>query len=367
MGNRILLPIIVCVTTLLTLWLSVDFQKRWKAAAAFHTIVKEAPLSVRSLFIAPEQLGVDKWNPGDSAVYQLKTNTDHRQIAFQVVASESQPNSAFWLKTKGLVQYNGIDMEVWRLLSTESLRPGSESAKVIFTTRAVPFLIPSRSVPLYPLILEHVGEEMVETASGIFQCQHYFAQLQAPDGSDEPLLEIWANSSVPPLGIVRARWRDEVFELVRTQTPPISEIPKMISKMIEAHQHNSFQRMKVPEQTVSVCAQCHGGEIGGKHLKQESLTGLRAVAFDLTQALYHTYAAGLAQPHNLLSLQVISKGGKRLASQSLRFTWRKGSFRVQTNPTGHLGLSLGPTAQQSNIRVATEKGHLVLNTSTKSM
>lgn len=366
MGNRILLPIIVCVTTLLTLWLSVNFQKQWKAAAAFHTIVKEAPLSMRYLFIAPEQLGVDRWNPGDSAVYQLKTNTDHRQITFQVAASESQPTSGFWLKTKGLIQYNGIDMEIWRLLSPESLRPGSESAKVIFTTRAVPFLVPSRSVPPYPLIFEHVGEERVETASGIFECQHYFAKLQAPDGSDEPLLEIWASSSVPPLGIVRARWRDEVLELVRTERPPISEIPKMISKMIEVHQHHSFQ-LKVPEQTVSVCAHCHGGEIGGKHLKQESLTGLRAVAFDLTQALYHTYAAGLAQPYNLLSLQVTSKDRKRLASQSLRFTWRKGSFRVQTNPTGHLGLSLDPTAQQSNIRVATEKGHLVLNASTKGM
>ena len=57
MGNRILLPIIVCVTILLTLWLFLDFQKRWKAAAAFHTIVKEAPLSVRYLFIAPRTIG----------------------------------------------------------------------------------------------------------------------------------------------------------------------------------------------------------------------------------------------------------------------------------------------------------------------
>ena len=362
----------ICITALLTLWISTDFKKKWKEAESFHSIVSNASLSTRHLLIAPERLGVHTWNLGDSATYQLKTNTKSKQISFHVAAEAGNisPNQ-FWLRVKGLIPVNGVNIDLWRLLSVKTLRPGSESAEVLFATGAIPFTIQQR-VPQYPVLLKLVGEERVETASGIFKCQHYFAQVQSPDESTVPLLELWANPSVSPLGIVRARWRDEVLELVQIEKKMLVDIPEMLSKTIESHSPQvahitsgtkpERQNVKVAgAPSASVCSQCHDGNIGGKHLKLESLTKLSGVAFNLTQALYHTYTAKLARPHNRLALQLISPKGKPMGSEQMRFNWSKGSFWVETTSSGRLVLSLDEIAHQGNVRVATSKGRLTLN------
>lgn len=367
MKTSLLTPILVCITVLLTFWIFRDFQKQWKAASTFHAIVSDTQLSMRHLFISPEQLGVHVWNVGDFATYQLKTNTDYKQITFHVaVRSENPSRNEFWLRTEGLVRLNGVNVDLWRLLGVKSLRPGSESAKVLFAPGAIPFHLQQRRAPPHPVLLEPVGEENVKTESGTFKCQHYFAYLQAPDGSKAPLLELWANSSVRPIGIVRARWRDEVLELVQTQTLPLREIPSMLSKTIHMRQGRNIHTVDTSH-APSVCTQCHDGEIGGKHLKLESLTAISGIELSLTESLHHVYTADLADPHNRLVLQLISQREKRLASESVQFTWARGSFKVQTNPNGHLVLSLDEIARQSNMRVSTGKGRMVLKASPPPM
>ena len=381
MKTRMLTLIIICITALLTFWMFLDFQKKRKTVSIFHTIVSDAPLSARHLFISPEQLGIHAWNLGDFAAYQLKTNTDRKQITFGVAAQPESPSpNEFWLRVEGLVRFNKVNVDLWRLLSVKSLRPGSESAEVLFAKGAVPFLRQQQRFPPYPVILEPVGEVNVKTESGSFKCQHYFAHLQAPDGSTAPLLELWANSSVLPLGIVRARWRDEVLELVQTRAQPLRDIPEMLSKTIR--QRNSQVSTTPPlKETVrhqaevsefpsaSVCTQCHDGNIGGKHLKLEALTVISGLELDLTHALYHTYAALLAHPHNHLSLQSISQQGHLLSAERVQFTWAKGSFSVsvKTNLLKRLVFSLDEIAHKGNIRVTTTKGRLLLNATPKPL
>lgn len=362
MKNRILMLTIVCLTVVLTFWVFLNFQHRWRTSIAFQAITKNAPISTRHLFVAPSELGIHTWNIGDAAVYELKTNILRRQISFHVSAQASaQFNSEFWLTTKGLLRYNGTDIDIWRLLSLSSLRPGSERAEFLFARGAVPFSIPQRHLPAYSVILKYIGDENIETPIGVFKCKHYFVQLQAPEGHSAPLLELWANPKVLPIGIVRARWRDQVLDLVEIQKQPRPKIPEMLSETIEATQRKSSHKVKIPEPAASVCIQCHKSEIGGTALKQGSLTTLSSTEFVLTQALYHHHAAKLVHPQEPLLLQLTSQRGQPLVSRSVRFTWAKGSFRVKTNLDGHVVLSLDENAYQNNIRVVPEKGYLILN------
>ena len=378
MKNRVLTSIIVCITALLTFWVFLDFQKKQKAVSAFHTIVNDAPLSVRHLFISPEQLGVHAWNLGDFAMYQLKTNTDRKQIIFHVAAQPEHPvPDQFWLRVAGLVRFKKVNIDLWRLLSAKSLRPGSESAEVLFPSGAIPFLLQQQRFPPYPVLLDLVGEVNVKTANGTFKCQHYFAHLQAPDGSAAPLLELWTNSSVRPLGIVRARWRDEVLELIQTQTQTLYDVSEILSKTIKGRNFATPVLKKTEHyladvsdfRSANVCTQCHDGSIGGKHVKLETLTIISGVELDLTQALYHPYAAQLAYPYNHLSLQPISQRGQRLSAEPVRFTWTRGSFSVsvKANLLNRLVFSLDEIAHQGNIRLTTTEGRLILNASPKPL
>ncbi|MEH0007928.1 MAG: hypothetical protein V6Z82_04320 [Flavobacteriales bacterium] len=373
MKTRLFLILVFCATALLTFGIYLDFQSKKKVVSPFHKITSDAPLSDRYSYISPVQLGVQAWHLGDFAAYQFKTNTDRKRLTFHVAAKpEGTTSNEFWLRVKGLVRLNEVDLEFWRLLSVKSLRSRRDSIEIIFASGAVPFLRPPPFLP-YPVLLEPLGEVSVETANGTFKCQHYYAYLQAPDGSTKPLLELWANSSVRPLGIVRARWRDEVLELVETQTQVFSDIPEMLSKTIKVNnsqvpriashrQENERHPAKFSEfPSASVCTQCHDGNMGGRHLKLEAFFVLSGAELDLTEALYHTYAAQLTHPHKRLSLQTTSTRGQRWSE--LRFTWAKGSFSVfvKKHPLRRLVFFLDDVAHQGSILVTPTKGRVILH------
>lgn len=130
---------------------------------------------------------------------------------------------------------------------------------------------------------------------------------------------------------------------------------------------SAIQKTASRKPSLSVCTHCHDSDIGGKHLKLESLTALSGLELDLTHAPYHLYAAELARPHNQLSLQLLSPQGKRLASEPVRFTWAKGSFWVTTTPAGRLVMALDEIAHQNNIRVTTRPFRVVLNASSNPL
>ena len=381
MKSHMLTLIIICISALLTFWIFLDFQKKRKAVSTFQAIISSAPFSERQHFISPAQLGIHTWNVGDFAVYQLKTNSYSKQLTFHVAAQPETPfPNAFWLRVEGLIHSNAANVDLWRLLSVKSLLPEKESANVFFANNAIPFLQQYKPFPAYRVLLELAGEVNLKTAGGTFECHHYFAHLQAPDGSTVPLLELWANSSVLPLGIVRARWRDEVLELIHTQTQFQYDIPEMLSETIKGNnlqqpdiatsdpkEVKHYQAKVSNSLSTSVCAQCHDSKIGGKQLKLEGLTTISGLELDLTQSLYHIYASQLAPPDKRLSLRSISQRGHLLNVEQIQFTWAKGSLSVKTNLLRPLIFSLDEVAQQGNIRVTTTKGSLVLNASLKPL
>lgn len=363
MKNRLLTLTVICLTALLTFWVFLSFRKKESDATAFQSIVANKSLSFRHLFIAPEQLGVDTWNVGDYSRYRLETNTYLRDISFHVAAPMDKVSHEKWLRTSGILDINGTDIEVWRLLNAQSIRPGSSEAEILFANGAIPFYIQQQGAGTYPVYLEHVGEKDVKTAIGIFRCQHYFARLGSPDGHYEPLLELWANASVAPLGIVRARWQDEILELVETQTKYPFEIPEMVAEMISGPDAENAQTRVAHSK--SDCSNCHDSGVGGNYLKQETFLAVSGEQLDITESLYHYRNSELFRPDDLLGLRLRHQRGKQPASDEIRFTWEKGSFKVKPGIVGQVVVSLDEIAHEGNIHVTADKGTLILHPAIK--
>lgn len=362
MKNCLLTLTVICLTALLTFWVFLGFRKKESDATAFQSIVANKSLSFRHLFIAPEQLGVDTWNIGDYSRYRLETNTYSSDISFHVAAAVDKVSHKKWLRTSGIMDMNETDVEVWRLLNAESIRPGS-GAEMLFANGAIPFHIQQRDAETYPVYLEHIGEEDVKTTIGTFRCQHYFARLGSPDGHYEPLLELWANASVAPLGIVRARWQDEVLELVEMQVGYTFNIPEILTQMMSI-QDTKNTETKVTD-SKSDCSNCHEGSVGGEHLKQETFLAISGERLDVTESLYHYRRSDLFRADDFLGFRLRRQRDKHPASDKIRFTWEKGSFKVKPDIVGQVVVSLDEIAHEGKIHAVVDKGTLILHPAVK--
>lgn len=234
MKSQVLYAGIVCITCIFTLLIFFDFREQWSNARIFRQATHNSPLSIRHLLVDPKHLKVKDWKVGESAVYQLKTNEESKQITFHVAAQDTRNENRFWLRTSGLVQFNEVDIELWRLLDNATLRLGSELRGFYFAHNAIPLSFQPITLSPDPLILEKLGEEVVETPIGNLISEHYFVFVRSPDAKLEPLLELWANPSVSPLGLVRARWQDASLDLVQVNTKAIPDIPPVLLTEFDA-------------------------------------------------------------------------------------------------------------------------------------
>ena len=141
MRLRIITLIIIFVTTIFTVKVFLDFQKRWKATERFQQSIINAPIFLKHLLIPPKQLGVDTWHLGDYAAYEFKTNEEIDQFSFYVASRGGTDDSRHWLRTQGLTRFNDTKIELWRLLNETSLLPGDETDGFFFHRRF--FSIPS--------------------------------------------------------------------------------------------------------------------------------------------------------------------------------------------------------------------------------
>lgn len=350
MKVRMLYGSIICITCFFTVLIFLDFRKRWEASENFRQVTHNIPLSMRHLFIAPQQLKGECWQIGDFAAYHLRTNTQSRQITFHVAARDSKGGNQFWLRTDGLVQFNKRNLEIWRLLDNTNLRLGSEKRGFYFYPNAIPFPLPHLKFPRLPVVLEKLGSETIGTPIGTIECEHYFAFVPSPKGELEPLLELWANPSVRPLGIVRARWKDASMDLVQADTQTVLKIPSVLFA--------EFDRNKPLE---GWCTRCHQEGIGGKHLKLESMRWLSGNILNLTSALFHHRQAKIVKQNNLIHIQLTEKSRRVRKSTLVRFSWENGCFWVKPHENGEVGVSLDAIAHQSNIIIQSSKGELALN------
>ena len=347
MKVRILYCAIVCITFIFSLLIFRDFRRQWRASEAFQQVIVNATLSTRHLFIAPEQVKVEDWQVGDSSVYQLKTNTESRQISFHVAARDVKRGNQFWLKTNGFLQFNDVEIEFWRLLDKTNLRLGSETRGFFFFHNGIPLPVPPVKFLPNPVVLEKLGDEVIETAIGALKCEHVLAYIRSPDGEPAPLLELWTNPAIRPLGLVRARWRDAFLDLVEINTNNVSEIPSILL--------SEFDRDTPLDGS---CARCHVNGIGGKDLKLESMDWLSGTELNLTHALFHYRQTKILKPVNLIHIQVTEKSQRARKQALVRFSWEKGNFWIKPDKRSQLRFSLDAIARQGNIILESSIGRL---------
>lgn len=349
MKSLILYGIASCILCIFSILIFLDVWKQWKVASAFQSSVHKASLSTRLLLIAPEQVDIKNWQVGDTSVYHLQTNTESKQIAFQVATQDTRGRDLFWLKTTGLFQIKDVDIEFWRLLDETNLRTGSERRNFYFPQDAIPFPAPLRKFPPAPVVLEKQGAAVIITPMGSIKCEHVFAYVRSPDGEIEPLLELWVNPSVRPLGIVRARWQDASLDLVQSDTNRGLDLPPILFKAFNQDTHLEGS-----------CTQCHVEGIGGKNIKLEAINWLSGEALNLTAALFHHRQASLLKQEDFIHIHSAEKSRRARNRIWARFSWKNGSFWVKPDKTGQVILSLDAIANQSNITAQSNTGPLAL-------
>ena len=350
MKIRVLYGSIVCITCLFTLLIFQDFRKQREVTEAFHGIVHDTPLNMRLMFIAPEEIKVENWQVGESSVYHLKTNSESKKLAFHVTARNAKGGDQFWLRSDGFLKFNEVEFELWRLLDKTNLRPGSEKRGFFFPHNGIPVSLPYLRFPSNPVILKELGNEVLVTPVGTFECQHLLAHIRSPHGELEPFLELWTNPAIHPMGLVRAQWRDAFLDLIEVNSKKVPKIPQVLL--------SEFDRDLPLDGS---CSRCHSNGVGGKDLKLESIDWLSGIELNLTDAPFHYRQAKIHKPVDLIPIQLIEESGRAGRRTLVRFSWKKGSFWVKPDEKGTLKLSLDAIAYQSDITVQTRTGRLGLD------
>ena len=329
-----------------------DFRDRWSKAATFKYTVRSATLPIRCMFIDPDQLGVKEWHEGDYSLYKLKSNTEELLISFQVVSSVEAQNGKklYWIRNTGL-KPSGI--EYWRLVNQRSFQRKDEVKSFDYVDGSIPVPNERRKHPAlsYKTIFNKIGNEVIETEVGVIQCSRYLASLVSEDGESQPLLELWGNPNVRPLGIVRARWQDTYLEIVEKKLPSSWDLPKVLNTQLEMKKSDSD----------NMCVQCHVDGIGGKDIRiYNAGYVLNSAEIDLTESLFHQLQSGMIQTGAALQLGVISKHRRRGQDQFVQFTWRKGNFWVKSDERDKVSFSMDTTLFHGHLRAIPHQGRLDL-------
>lgn len=350
MKRYVLYGSIISVACLVTLFVFLDFRKHWKASESFQSLVRNAPLSVRHLYIAPEQLQVRNWQVGEFADYHLQTNTTSRLLSFHVAAQDSKTGNRFWLRTEGFTEFNKTKIELWRLLDETNLRPGSEQWGFLFPQGAIPLPFAPVTFLSNPIVFEELENQVIETSIGNLECRHYFVYVRSQGKELVPLLELWTNPTVRPLGIVRARWRGVSLDLVQTGINPSMKIPESLQK--------DLNRTTPIDGT---CIRCHTKEIGGNNLISESIRWISGEALNLTEVLLHYQQAGIVKIEDPIQIHFTGYSRRSRQKAFVRFSWEKGSFWIKPNNNGQIVVFFDEIANQGNIVIQPHKGRLAVD------
>ncbi len=161
---------------------------------------------------------------------------------------------------------------------------------------------------------------------------------------------MWTHAAARPLGLVRARWKDETIDLVEVQTTTVPEIPSVLL--------TEFDRNTPLDGS---CNRCHTDRVGGKALKMEFIDWLSGEELNLTTALFHHLHASLFKTEDPIYIHFTDKSWRTRGHVLAKFSWKNGSFWVKPNRGNRLGIFLDASAHQSNIIVQANTGTLTLD------
>ena len=231
------------------------YSARSREIVAKHPICYGSTFATDYNFLVPAELGVEHWQIGDYARYRRYiVDTDGELsvakslVEFQVIAQLGESDSSrYWLRSKGTRFYREIPQDLYQLGTVSDLRMSSHNRGYRFTQNHLPVILKCDQTSVSLAKLVKVRSEKVETESGEFQCVHYRGALMDPATYEERSIEIWANPTVRPLGIVRFRSDTELLELVSFGVETDIIIPQLIEPVIQG-----ISKLEVS------CTSCHG-------------------------------------------------------------------------------------------------------------
>ena len=197
--------------------------------------------------IAPAQLGVEHWQIGDYAEYKYRkrlpqsvlpakeTDTDSnfsvKTLGFHIIDElKASDFHRYWLRITGMLFFREVPGDIYQLGRPIDIQMTSENRRYEYLQNYFPIKVRSYDQDAIPLVkLVELGQAEIETEAGRFDCIHYRVEL----GEDFPAQELWANSKVRPLGIVRIRSGDETLELTSFGKEKEVKIPKLIQPVIQ--------------------------------------------------------------------------------------------------------------------------------------
>lgn len=209
--------------------------------------------------IVPEQLGVTQWQIGAYAQYQyhryqsqsppfpLSTADAEKTVAFHIIGElKAAAAHQYWIKITGVLFYRQVPGDIYHLVRPNDMRITSENRRYRFFQNYVPSkeTFPEWNRPPVAKLVE-LGRVEIETEAGRFECTHYRVEL----GPDFPTHEIWANSKVLPLGIVRMQSQNEVLELMSFGQNKAITVPKLFQPVLQGISTLDYG-----------CTSCHGSE-----------------------------------------------------------------------------------------------------------
>lgn len=204
-------------------------------------------------FIAPTQLGVQRWQIGDYARYRHQRQQStldaavDREVAFHIIAElEKSGTHGHWMRKSGFDPDRNIPRDLYRYVTVNDLRITAEYPKYQYTHNYFPILhdfCEQGAIPLAKLV--KLGETEIETQAGTLECIHY--RVEIGSGRDQTDLEIWASPEISPLGIVRARSETESLDLISFGRDPEVSIPRLFQPVVEG-----------VSKLANGCSSCHG-------------------------------------------------------------------------------------------------------------
>jgi len=217
-----------------------------------HTVNRGFPRDLDLL--CPAKLGLSGWAVGDFAAYRhvLWDSTPQgkrsvtNDVRLHLIGTLTEGGvERFWMKETGFAVDRWIPKDIFRLVTLTNIQISYENRYYDYVQNYFPVNATSyRTAPIRQVAFKTLGNEIITTEAGRFDCVHYRV---GGEGSFQ--LDVWMNPTIKPLGVARARSPKESLELHSFGNDRSINNPKLIIPVL-----NGTSRLELG------CTSCHGAK-----------------------------------------------------------------------------------------------------------